>query len=310
MKLSSFVFLSIKKLPILDAIPLMRMLRKNSAKVKLLYLEEHTSCKNYISDYTSGFSAQKILKGNLLEFAPHHQFIIVFMLEGELEIMSELGEKKRVSAGYFSLLNYETKYLCRVLKNAEFAVLYFEKPKIKCDKYTLLSLAEYAKKDKDDIRLLKMVDPLNLFVNNLMIYLDKKLMCRHLHDLKESEWIFIMRGFYTKEQNAYLLEPIINSLNDFATIVRENYLKCRSVQELAELCNMSEKTFTRRFKEYFNDTPKQWIMREKGKYIKSDLDSGKMNIKEVANKFGFSSSSHLNNYYKKQFHTTPRKKAE
>lgn len=284
--------------------------KKKSEKVKLLYLEEHTSCKNYISEYASGFSSQKQLKNNILELKPNHQFVVIFMLKGEIEISSELGENKKINTGSFALLNYETKYTCQVLNDAEFTMLYFEKPRIKCDKYTLLALAEYTKAVKDDIRILKMVEPLNMFINNLMFYLNNKMMCRHLHDLKESEWIFIMRGFYTKEQNAYFLEPIINSLNDFATIVRENYLKCHSVQELAELCNMSEKTFTRRFKEYFNDTPKQWILREKAKYIKSDLDSGQLNIKEVANKFGFSSSSHLNNYYKKQFNTTPRRKAE
>lgn len=284
--------------------------KKKSEKVKLLYLEEHTSCKNYISDYTSGFSTQKRLKDSVLELNSKHQFVIIFMLVGEMEISSELGERKKIAADNFTLLNYETKYTCRVLKDAEFTMLYFEKPKIKCDKYTLLSLAEHSRKLKDDIRVLKMVEPLTMFINNLRIYLNNKMMCRHLHDLKESEWIFIMRGFYTKEQNAYFLEPIINSLNDFATIVHENYLKCHSVQELAELCNMSEKTFTRRFKEYFDDTPKQWILREKAKYIKSDLDGGQLNLKQVANKFGFSSSSHLYNYYKKQFNTTPRRKAQ
>ncbi|VBB43334.1 putative Transcriptional regulator, AraC family [uncultured Paludibacter sp.] len=286
----------------------MKTQRKNKSKTVLLYLEEHTSCQHYISDFTSGFSLKKYESGKELSISLKKQFLVIFMQIGELEIVSELGEIKKICADEVCLLDYEKEYSCKVIKNAVFTLLYFEYPKIKCDKYSLLSLAKDKKELEDDIRILPILEPLKIFIENLNLYLKNKLMCRHLHDLKESEWLFIMRGFYTKQESVYFLEPVIDSLNDFVTIVKENYLQCNSVSELAEKCNMSEKTFTRRFKDYFKDTPKQWMLNEKAKYIKSELENSNLNVKEIANKFGFSSPAHLNNYYKKHFNTTPRKK--
>lgn len=280
---------------------------KNANSPTLLYLEEHRGCQNYVSDFTSGFSQQHFATGKEIKFSLKTQFVIIFLRAGEMEITSALNEKKLLSSNHICILNYENEYTCKILENVYFTMLYFDYPKIKCDKYSLIALNEYKVKTPDDIRILPTAEPMKVFVDNLSIYLKNRMMCKHLHDLKESEWLFLMRGFYTKEESAYFLSPVIDSLNDFTIKVKDNYLKCDSVKDLAERCNMSEKTFTRRFKEHFNDTPKQWILREKAKYVKSELDNGKLNVKEIANKFGFSSSAHLNNYYKKQFNTTPGK---
>lgn len=282
---------------------------KKRINTSLLYLEEHTACSHYISDFSSGFSYNEYEYKSKIKLALKKQFVVIFVQNGEIEVISEFGEIKKVCTGEVALLNYENNYTCRMMQDSEFTLLYFDHPKIRCDKYSLLSLDKYNTKSiDDDIRILPMVDSLKSFIENMNVYLKNKMMCRHLHDLKESEWLFIMRGFYTKEQSAYFLEPVIASLNDFVAVVKENYLACDSIKDLADKCNMSEKTFTRRFKEHFNDTPKQWVMREKAKYIKSELDHTNLNIKEIANKFGFSSAAHLNNYYKKQFNTTPGKR--
>lgn len=281
--------------------------KKKKVKPSLLYLDEHTSCQHYISDFNSGFSARFYKSGKEIKFSLKRQFVIIFLQSGSLEITSILNECKTLNSNELCLLNYEKDYNCCIIEDAAFTLLYFDYPKIKCDKFSLLALEKYDVKLEDDIRVLKMVDPLKIFINNLDIYLENKLMCRHLHDMKESEWLFLMRGFYTKQQSAYFLAPVIDSLNDFIIKVKDNYLNCDSVKNLADKCNMSEKTFTRRFKEHFKDTPKQWMMKEKAKYIKSELDHQELNVKEVANKFGFSSPAHLNNYYKKLFNVTPGK---
>lgn len=285
----------------------MSVLRKSKIKSSILYLDEHRSCQHYISDFNSGFSQSQFKSGKEINFNLKRQFVIIFLQSGVLEITSVLNEKKKLNSNEICILNYEKNYKCNVLEDATFTLLYFDYPKIKCDKYSLLSLENYKTKMEDDIRILPMLEPVNAFVNNLSVYLQNKMMCRHLHDMKESEWLFLMRGFYTKQQSAYFLAPVIDSLNDFIIKVKDNYLNCDSVKDLAEKCNMSEKTFTRRFKEHFKDTPKQWMMKEKAKYIKSELDHQELNVKEVANKFGFSSPAHLNNYYKKLFNVTPGK---
>ena len=281
--------------------------RKTTPNQSLLYLDEHRSCQHYISDYNSGFSQRFYRAGKKLDFELKREFVIIFLQSGKMEITSVLNESKTVNSDEICLLNYERDYSCKILQDTTFTLLYFDYPKIKCDKYSLLLLESDAMKVEDDIRILNMVDPLHAFIDNVNLYLRSKMMCSHLHDMKESEWLFIMRGFYTKKQSAYFLAPVVLSLNDFVIKVKDNYLECDSVRKLADKCNMTEKTFTRRFKEFFKDTPKQWMMKEKAKYIRSELDLRELNVKEVANKYGFSSPAHLNNYYKKQFNVTPGK---
>ncbi|MFV0471513.1 MAG: helix-turn-helix transcriptional regulator [Paludibacteraceae bacterium] len=272
---------------------------------KLLYIDEHTTCKHYIKEYNSGFWEKKIKRNAKFTLRLKKQFAIIFLSAGELEITSELGETKIIGSEQQCLLDYEQDYVCSLNRTSFFTILFFEHPKILCDKFSLLELNNYKKKSDDDIRILPMNSVLKQFIEHLGAYLRSKMMCQHLHDIKESEWLFILRGFYTKEQIAYFLSPIIDSLDDFVVIVKDNHLACNSVKELAEKCNMSEKTFTRRFREHFNDTPKQWMMREKAKLIKSDIEHTDMNIKQISNKYGFNSPTHLNIYYKKQYNHPP-----
>ena len=119
-----------------------------------------------------------------------------------------------------------------------------------------------------------------------------------MHNLKESEFFFILRAFYEKEKIACFLSPVIFNQNDFKSMVLTKYTNTCSVEELASKCNMTSKTFTRRFKEQFNTTPYQWLMKQKNKDIKIGLAQG-TSIQKISDDFGFESVARFMNYYKK-----------
>lgn len=236
------------------------------SSVKLLYLDEHLGCENYIRENNVGFGNLKLVKENDYQIHLKGEFAVLFVTKGKVmigvpETPIEVMEKNEIW-----LLSNHHDYSLTVKSNAHVTIMYFDRPNSRCDFLAFDKMSGLIKKNDTSLaRKLKMNKPVADFIKGLEFYLDNKMYCRHLHDLKESEFFFLIRGFYTKEEIAYFFTPVIRSLNGFANLVQTNYLKVDTVTELAEKLNMTPKTFTRRFKSVFDATPKQWMLKVKTK---------------------------------------------
>jgi AraC-like DNA-binding protein len=233
--------------------------------IRLQYLEEHVACKHYRKSARTGFYLKKYHQGQDFELILKEEFAVFFLIRGEMEEISTGNAAIPVTANEMCSLNRRNRYNFNVLMDSELVILFFDFPKIQCDQFSLQKLEPFVPHFSIDVRVLPMLEPVKSFVENMIFYLSKKMYCLHMHDLKESEWFFILRGFYTKEESAYFLEPVIQNLNSFEFLVRSNLKKVSTVNELASLCNMTQKTFTRKFVKSFNSTPKQWLLQEKAR---------------------------------------------
>ena len=97
----------------------------------------------------------------------------------------------------------------------------------------------------------------------------------------------------------------LKNQNNFISLVLNKFSINCNVIELADRCNMSPKTLTRKFKEHFNDTPYQWIIQQKNKNILSRLAQPNVNVQAISEEFGFSSSAHFISYCKRYLKQTP-----
>lgn len=237
---------------------------------ELLYLKEHLGCEHYIHEHNVGFSIQKFNKLDVVyTMELKEKFALLFVMSGSVAINSSNGEDMKVVENEMCLLSNFLHYDLTVITDAEVTIMHFDRFNSRCDKLTFEKMSKKLnRKDLRSIRKLEMHKPIVEFVENMRFYLDKGMYCRHLHDMKETELLFLMRGFYVKEDVACFFTPVIRALNDFTNMVREHYMNVNTVEELAEKCNMTAKTFTRMFKVVFDDTPKQWMIREKMKYVK------------------------------------------
>ncbi|MFV0390597.1 MAG: AraC family transcriptional regulator [Paludibacteraceae bacterium] len=233
----------------------------------LLYIEEHLGCKNYIKENNVGFSSQTFTKNNAVDLNLKKEFVVVFVLTGRLSISDNNKQTIILTKREIGLLTNYSTYQILPKTDCTVVFLYFERPNSRCEMLAFESMADkVSKKDNKKIRKLPMKKPVTDFLKSVLFYLNEKMNCRHLHDIKETELLFLIRGFYPKEDVIQFFTPVIHSLNSFNNVVRANYLKVKTVNELASICNMSTKTLTRRFLSEFGETPKQWIMREKSKY--------------------------------------------
>ena len=267
---------------------------------KLLYINEHLQCKNYLSDDKCTFSKYRLNKGELININSLNQYLFVFLLSGNLELSHTDGRKIKLEAGKMYSLGFDPSILVNSLKDSLIILLAFDRPQILCDEFNLIGLNKYLPKEDSPVRSLPIKEQMTGFLNTMQMYLDNKMLCRHLQGIKQSEFFFIMRGFYTKEENAMFFYPIIEKNNSFKSLVKEKANGAETVKDLAAACNMTTKTLTRKFKESFNETPKQWLLTRKKQQVKIEVLRAD-NFKELQGRFGFSSYTHLNEYCIKQF---------
>lgn len=92
---------------------------------------------------------------------------------------------------------------------------------------------------------------------------------------------------------------------EFRDFIFENFRDTPDVNLLAEKANMGVRTFTRKFKETFLESPHKWILARKAEFIENDIVRSNLSFNEIANKYNFSSPAYLSNFCKKLWGKTP-----
>ena len=135
--------------------------------------------------------------------------------------------------------------------------------------------------------------------------MNARLLCRHMHLLKQQELLLVLRGFYTKKELAAFFSASTNIRESFERFVLDNYRKADSVKELADLYHISERSFNRKFHSCFGESPYQWIQKKKARHIQEMINNPELSFKEIAGYFDFSTSSHFTAYCQRMFGMSP-----
>lgn len=88
--------------------------------------------------------------------------------------------------------------------------------------------------------------------------------------------------------------------------INNNIQSCISLSELSEYCNVSMRTINRHFNECYGMSVAKYIMQKKLKETAFLLVNTDMSFPQISNHFSFSSQSHFNNAFKKQYLCTPQ----
>lgn len=97
------------------------------------------------------------------------------------------------------------------------------------------------------------------------------------------------------------LKPALDEING-------NFTQNQSVGYYAALCDISEVSFRRLFKEYTGMAPIDYRNDIRLNFAKNKLQSGEYNVSETAELSGFSNLSFFTRLYKKKFGHTPKEK--
>lgn len=271
----------------------------------LLYVKEHLSCKHYVSDYRCSFRFREEDAGNLLYFDNQPYNLFIFVLSGKSEITCNEFMHRKYSGGSIAFIPKGSVGVCKTVEKSEYITCMFDVVNNVCDKLNFHSYWPICREIDYDFRPVPITPQLNMFLDSLKYHLGEGINCEHFHELKQQEMFLVMRWFYTKEQLAELMYPIIGNSLDFKALVLENYLKVGSVSELAKLSGMGRSNFDTVFKEEFGMPAGQWMLKQVAKHVKYHMSEPGTTISDVMLKFNFNSPTHFTRFCKQQFGCTP-----
>lgn len=276
----------------------------------LLYIGEHLTCNHYRAEVGAGFIYREIKKGERLgsEQTPSNQLLVI--LEGACTIDYEHYPQRVLKAGEMVLVRHSSEFVMQVTEDLKLLTMAFVIPLSVCDKLVLESYYGIVDTIKYDFRPTPIRHPLNLFFDQLVYYLRNGMSCAHLHELKHKELFLCLRGFYKKEEIAYLFCEIIERSLDFRRFIYDNHQRVKSVEELVQLSNMSKSAFSRKFKQEFDMTPHDWLLKRKCEQIVWYAANPEVTIDQLCDRFGYSSKESFNNFCQSQFGCTPKRLIE
>lgn len=146
---------------------------------------------------------------------------------------------------------------------------------------------------------------IRLFLDLLKIYLNDGIDSVCFHNLELLELFFLYRFYYTNEELANFLYPIVGTSYEFKDQILKNAEKATTVKALASLCNLSLSAFKQKFKEEFNQSPGKWFKKHRLNQVKYKISNVNLSFKTIADDLGFPSISQFSKFCKRHTGLTP-----
>jgi AraC-like DNA-binding protein len=127
----------------------------------------------------------------------------------------------------------------------------------------------------------------------------------YFFDLKRSELILFLLVYYERGELVQFLRPVLSKDIQFRHFVSSNCLRVKNVRELAALANYSTSGFIKKFQKVFDESPYQWMQKQKAAKILVDMNKGVKSLQEIANEYKFSSYQHFSVFCKAMFGLPP-----
>ena len=272
----------------------------------LLYIEEHLSCKNYMSENTTGFKLFEFMEKTEMEEECTDKNYLVFFIKGRFAVNCNQFNGCEFRGGEMILLPKSSIIKIVADLHSQLLIMMFDMPESNCDKLEFEALAPICEKTEYDFTPIKIRYPLMPFLDVLIYCLRNRVECAYLHSIMQREFFFLLRGFYEKELIASLLYPIIGKELTFKDFVMQNYPLVNSIDELIALSNMGRTSFFVKFKKEFGITAKQWMLKQMKDRILGKITEPGICVKQLVEVCGFESRAQLYRYFKQYFDCTPK----
>lgn len=217
-------------------------------------LPKYADCSNYTQSQCTSFASYSFSTEENFHFQFKKQSAFLFMLQGKMILLSD-NQESQVEAGQMYALPYNSEYTVKAREHSQFILWTFEHPEIQCNKLSFNTLKKSLIKNSisdNSLQSLPILPPISNFLKEIIFYIKNAEFCHHLMDIKRNEWFFLMHTFYSKEENTLFFTSLMQSEENFITLVKEKVKNISSVKELAAACYMTPKTFTVFATSYFS----------------------------------------------------------
>ena len=275
-------------------------------KKDVVDLDRHLNCHHYGCALRCPFKAHTLGRGEhmVIDSEKHFMFVFVETRSASYSYGDET-EKHACRGDFFLFLGTQrTVTIYGEGKETRVYTFFFSKPTQLCDNYAISGLKDKAPTSHVFISL-PTHESIKMVLQSIIYMHDHQLNCINIYESKLKELFFYLGAFYEREQVAWLLAPLLRQEIDFKEFVVQNFLRAKTVQDLADQRGMPVRVFKKKFQESFNMPPYTWMLQEKAKYIDQQLADAAVPFSEIIKDFGFSSPSHFTVFCRRQFDMTP-----
>ena len=145
------------------------------------------------------------------------------------------------------------------------------------------------------------------FVDGVMHYFyNQHVVSEDITELKIKEILLLLLSSKKAEEIALLLEHFVNKRTaNFKEVIETHLLSEISLEEIAQLCNMSLSTFKRHFKKIYNTTPNEYLFDKRLENSKKLLATSEQSIDDIALLSGFKTTAHFSRKFKEKYSIPP-----
>lgn len=181
---------------------------------------------------------------------------------------------------------------------------FINKHKYLLDRIESKSVEREIFKIKTDVFLIEQIKSLDVFLNN------KKTTQNHTYKeilkLKVEALLLLLMN---RKDNVFseFIQSIINYLDfDFRMMLLQGNTEFNSVREMADTFNMDISLFSKRFKNSFGISPKEWLDDKRFDRAKLLIEFSNKNITEICQEFNFNSVSWFIKRFRLRYGKTPK----
>ncbi|GEM_PF-337836 len=230
---------------------------------------------------------------------------IIAIMEGGIRISTLYNKINTIEKN--TLIFFPPNINCRLsfTKNTTLIVLKINDHINLCKQLIVEEFLNLAEDEDNEISFLIIKKQLKTYINTINAYFEDGINHYYLSELKLREFFILLEGYYTKKELASFFQPLLSVNAQFTYFILKNYQEIKTVKEFAEKANLSLSSFEKEFKKVFNISPYRWMKQKKMKYLLHQISNSTKPFKVISEECGFSSTSQMNDFCKKEWRMTP-----
>jgi len=267
-------------------------------------IHEHLSCYNYKKGHSHWVEVFRFHKGYKWGYTVKHTEV-VFVLDGEFLISYDSFLESNLSKGQMLLLHSGVEFKAATTEGVHILILHLHDLSHLCDRIPFSALIREKERQEPRLPSLPVKPVIETYLNLFLEAFSAGLHCSQFLEIKVKEFLFLLRGYYTKKELCVFFRPVVNRDIPFAAFILDNYKRVKTVTEFATLYSCSLSSFDKRFRMAFGTSAYQWMLSRKVDLLYHEINTTTKTFRQIGEEQGFLSLSQFTDFCKKHIGEAP-----
>jgi len=271
---------------------------------RFINIHEHSSCHNYRKSSSNWVEVLRFHKGYEWGYTVKHTEV-VFVLEGEFFISYDSFLGSALCQGQMLLLHSGVQFKATTTEGVYLFIIHLHDMAHLCDRIPFSALIREDKTLDKRLPSLTIKPVISTYLHLFLEAFSTGLHCSQFLELKVKEFLFLLRGYYSKKELSFFFRPVMNRDIPFAAFVLDNYKSVKTVTEFATLYSCSLSSFDKRFRIAFGTSAYQWMLKRKVDLLYHEINTTTKTFRQIGEEQGFLSLSQFTDFCKKHLGEAP-----